>query len=532
MAGFRWVIVFLLISTHTFGQVNRYIVFFKDKSNSPYSLDNPEAFLSAKSLARRTKQSIALNADDLPVNPGYISQVKSAGAQTYYSSRWMNCLLIQISADSLSQIQSLSFVAGVDLVAPGKKLLGGRATKSKYKASGTATAAVLQQFHQLGIDDMQNQGYHGENISVAVLDAGFSGVDSTAAFQGLFQNGQVKQHFNFVTNVTDVYQNCQDCDHGTEVLSIMAANGSGYTGGVAQANYYLFVTEDNATEYRVEEYNWLFAAERADSAGVDVVNTSLGYNLFDDPSMDYTYQDLDGKTTVIARAAAQAILRGIIVVCAAGNEGDSPWHYVTTPADAVGILACGAVDGGGSLAAFSSKGPTADNRIKPDVVALGLGASVISSGGTVVANSGTSFSSPLVTCLAVGVLQAFPELKSSDIYEAITRSADQALSPDNLEGYGIPHFSAIKTYLESPDFISVYPNPSATQSVQIDFKYVGNVTSISFYDVFGRLLSQRSVTVSLENNPIVYDVSALPGGLYIIKIDNASATKTVRFIKL
>jgi serine protease AprX len=533
MAAFKCSVVLVFCWFGASAQVNRYMVFFSDKNGSPFSIASPEDFLSGKSLTRRAKQLIPVTEDDLPVNPSYIAQVKGTGARIFYSSRWMNGVLVEIGADSISLLQALPPVSRVDLVAPGHRLTGGRLKKRSPNAR--RLAGVNQpQLQQLGLDDMQQQGFHGEGMTIAILDAGFPGVDSAASFQNLRQ-GQLKASYNFVLNSKSVYQSCNGCEHGTEVLSVMAAQSATYTGAAYGAQYYLFVTEDDASEYRVEEYNWVFAAERADSAGVDIINTSLGYNVFDDPSMNYTPADMDGHTAVITRGATFAIARGMVLVCAAGNEGESPdpgWNnLIIAPADAVGILSCGAVTISGARAPFSSVGPTADNRIKPEVSALGFGDVVVSPENTTILDDGTSFASPLVASLAAGVWQALPGISSADLYQAILRSSSHAFLPDNFTGYGIPQFAAVKSYLESREFVSVYPNPAPGGFVNLSFKYGGASGTVSITDFFGRTLSEQSMTLEREEYTTQCDISMLPNGLYIMKIKTGEGATTVRLIK-
>ena len=439
-----------------------------------------------------------------------------------------------MGADSVSIVQSLPFVSNVELVAPGKKLLGGRVRKLKNESSTATTSATMAQLQQLGIDEMQSQGFHGENISIAVFDGGFQGVDSTTPFQHLFQNGQVKLTLDFVGNTGNVYQYDE---HGTEVLSVIGASiPDFFIGGAFAANFYLFVTEDVSSEYRIEEYNWLFAAEKADSAGVDIISTSLGYNEFDNPSMNYSPTDLDGKTAVVTRAAVQAMLKGMVVVCSAGNEGNQSWHYITAPADAKGILSCGAVNSEGVRVPFSSVGPTADGRIKPDVVALGSGNAVILPAGSIGSRSGTSFASPLIASLAAGVWQAYPQLTAEEVYEAIVKSADQAHTPDNLKGYGLPNFVGVKNYLEASemnDAIMIYPNPVSNSALHVILKEpTDEPLTVTIYDRMGRTLSESTIDATWQNNPFQINVDGMTSGMYLIKVKSPSLVKTFRWIKV
>lgn len=536
MEGYRIILLFLLLTSFfSEAQTNQYFIFFKDKSGTLFSISEPSQFLSSRSIQRRQMQNIAITLEDLPVNPEYVNQVKSAGAIAYYTSKWWNGVLVEADAATMNSINTLPVVAGSVLVAPGKKNNGGRIHVSKQKKNTAADQPVNStQLHQIGLDEMHTMGYKGEGIRIAIFDSGFQGVNQSTPFSLLFSENRVKQVYNFVNNTLGVYQTD---DHGTEVLSVMAANTTGvYTGGSYKAEYLLYLTEDVSSEYRIEEYNWTFAAERADSAGVDVINSSLGYYEFDDSSMDYAKSDLDGNKAVVSRAARKAIEKGIIVVCSAGNEGGNSWKLVTPPADVHGVLAVGSVNSVRTLSNFSSIGPTADNRIKPDVVAMGSGTSIVKANGALGTASGTSLASPLIASLAAGTLQAFPSLNAAAVYDAIINSADQANRPDYWMGYGLPHFRAIKNYLDSfqtEEAISIYPNPVTGDTIQIKFKVILNSpVEITIFDSLGRRVEEYSRKLYWTINPLEYNLSKLQAGLYIMKVSAGDQRSTFKFVKL
>ncbi|MGC3946996.1 MAG: S8 family serine peptidase [Chryseolinea sp.] len=467
----RFVFVLLLsvVSFSAAAQTNRYVVFFKDKVGTPYSVSNPADFLSQRAIDRRLAQGIAVNELDLPVAPAYIAGVGDKGARTFFSSRWANALLIEVEPSLLPSISQMAYVDHVEFVAPGSRLnTGGRkrqSSRAKSHVQGTRTATQLS---MLGLDAMQDAGYRGERILIALFDGGFSGVDTAPPFQHIFDEGRLDKDacVDFVTNSHEVFQND---DHGTAVFSVIAAYAEGnFIGGSYEATYQLYITEDVATEYRIEEYNWLFAAEEADSAGVDIISSSLGYYDFDDASMNYSKNQLDGKTTVVSRAAQWAADRGIIVVCSAGNEGANQWQLITAPADAIDVLAVASVSSTGQRSPSSSKGPSADGRIKPDVAAMGVGTSIIRPDGSIATLNGTSLAAPLITSLAAGVWQRYPSLSSEAVIQAIRNSASQSTSPDSLIGYGIPNFQAVVNYIEShpqEEIFAVYPNPVTADSL-------------------------------------------------------------------
>lgn len=533
----RAIAIFVLVGWTTFAeaQVNRYFVFFKDKANSIYSTSNPAAFLSAKSIARRQKQGVTPTEEDLPVNATYVQQVKATGAKTYFTSKWWNGVLVQTDAATLSVINALPFVTKTELVAPGQRLLGGRVARKDGIMERTvvqATESTELQLAQISLDKMQALGYRGESVDIAQFDSGWIGVNTANPFQPLFANGQVKAMFNFVTNTSNIFT---ADDHGTEVLSVMAAVApKTFTGGVYKANFFLYLTEDVSSEYRVEEYNWTFAAEKADSAGVDVINSSLGYNTFDLASMDYQYSQLNGAGAVISVAAKKAVEKGIIVVTSAGNEGARSWRYITAPADVDGLLAVGAITSVGSRSSFSSFGPTSDNRIKPDVVALGSGVFVITSVGSVGGASGTSLASPLIASLAAGLVQAHPKAKPSDIVTAILQSADQYSRPDNVKGYGIPSFQLADQILkiaEQEKLVEIYPTWVIDDYVLVTFREPMDNVSIRMFDVQGKTFGVTAGSVDQQNLVVRLDASILNSGLYLVRVETPKGSYLVRLVK-
>jgi len=526
--------IFLISSFVLSAQTNRYIVYLKDKAGSPFSIANPEQFLSQRSIQRRATQKINVIEEDLPISPTYREQLQATGARVFFSSKWMNCVLVETTSTIISSIVLLPFVSKAELVAPGKKLTAGRVQKVRKAKNTSNTPATNVQLGMIGIDSMHLDGYKGEGVSVAVFDSGFEGVDLSTSFKPIFQENRLAYSFDFISNSKNVFQ--YD-DHGTEVLSVMAAYLPGsYAGGAYQATFTLFVTEDVDSEYRVEEYNWLFAAEKADSAGVDIVNSSLGYNLFDDPTMNYDKtDDLNGKTAIVSIAARKSLEKGMMIVCSAGNEGSNSWKLVTPPADVDGVLAIGSVTSAKVKSSFSSIGPTSDGRVKPDVVALGSSTSVITASGSVGTSSGTSVAAPLISSLVAGVWQRYPYLTSGEIYDAIINSADQATQPDQLKGYGIPNYNAVKSAFDvikiDEEFV-IYPNP-ITDFVKIVFQRPeGQSVVISIVDLQGKLFSEYSSIVTGQTNPLIIDMNSFSAGLYVIQINVSGSIRTFRIAKL
>jgi serine protease AprX len=518
--------LFILIAASATGQVNRYMVFFTDKTGTSYSTTQPQAFLSEKAITRRIKQGITITEQDLPVNQNYIQGVRQTGAPVYYKSKWFNGVLVQCDANLLAALEALPYVDHVEFVAPLNKLKPGTGGRTKFnlqKKRNTLDPEVSNQLNQLGILDMQAAGYKGEGMTIAILDAGFQGVNTALPFQHLFTEGQINLavSYDFVYNTSNVFQ--YD-DHGTQVFSVIAAEvPDGFIGGAPEANFQLYVTEDADDEHRIEEYNWAFAAERADSAGADIINSSLGYYDFDIASMNYTKAQMDGETTVVSRAAQWTADRGIIVVCSAGNEGNiASWRIITAPADAKDVLAVGAVDVNGMRISISSIGPSADGRIKPDIATRGQAVKVISSSGNLSSATGTSLSSPLATALVAGVWQRYPDLTNKEVMNIIKASATQAANPDNLLGYGIPNFKAVLNYQErktQQNIFEIYPNPAKDTILvsPIDPEVVTDGV-VELITAQGQILRKDTVQFNWLNRNYLIESSALARGIYYVRV--------------
>ncbi len=530
-------LAFTFISAAATAQVNRYMVFFKDKAGTSYSTNAPKAFLSQRAIDRRIQQGIAVVEQDFPVNSTYVQSVAATGASVFFSTRWMNAVLVQCDVSLLATVQALSFVDHVELVAPNARLTNGRKKNNKAVKAQEAPAKTQAQLQLIGLDEMQAAGYKGENMLVAIFDGGFPGVNTAAPFHHIIQENRIDlvASRDFVGNTDNVFQYDE---HGTEVFSVIAANQDGvFTGGSYEANYQLYVTEDTDSEYRIEEYNWLFAAERADSAGVDIVNSSLGYYDFDDATMNYAKKALDGKTTVISQAAQWAADRGMVIVCSAGNEGATAWQLITAPADAKDVLAVANVTSGGTRAASSSMGPTADGRIKPDVAAMGVSTSIIRPDGTTSIATGTSVSAPLITSLVAGVWERYPKLSNKEVIDVIRKTSSQAKNPDNLLGYGIPNFKAVVNYIEQTpqeDTFDVFPNPVNHDTLTIRPFDPNQVATcqLELLSAQGSVVFQGETTFSWLNRAYTVNLAPVSSGYYFLRVTWGDKRFTYKLIKI
>lgn len=537
-----FIVIFFVFSVYNcFAQKNladsTYLIQFTDKNNTQFSVYQPEHFLSTKAIERRKKYNIPVIEEDLPVNQFYIDSLKKLNVKIHAISKWFNAISI-IVKDSLTlkNIMALEFVQEPEFPCLEDKFpsviqkvnRGVFAEKSKQDFKGGLMDYGLAET-QISIhngQELHNQGYLGQGILIGVLDAGFLGVNKLPAFTKLWENGQIVGAYDFVIQDTLKYNTS---GHGTKVLSILGGYIDGELLGTApEAKYWLMRTEDASSEYLIEEINWIVAAEKADSAGCEIITTSLGYADYDDVSQSYATSDLNGCTAMISIAADIASTKGMLVVCSAGNEGDYAWRYITAPADAHSILAVGAIKTDSTFASFSSVGPTADGRIKPDVVAVGVKTIVQGLTGKVSTAYGTSFACPIISGLAACLWQAHPEFSNMQLIRAIQRCSDNFLSPDSLTGYGIPDF---KLALLSPDtslnkainynnLFSVYPNPVAEVLNLEVFSEIEQIIDVEIFNLLGERCYYNHFPAMYRSymRLRIEEFKYQPHGIYLIRV--------------
>lgn len=421
-----------------------YWVSFTDKANTTYDLSAPEDFLTQRAIARRAKHQFPITETDLPVNQNYLDSLRAEGTKLQYTSRWLNGAVMVANAKQVDRLQQKGFVDSIQYIGP---YFGATSTRQhRYVMDSTGMKMESSKYgrstrniQMLNGDSLHQMGYQGEGMYVAVLDGGFTNVDKIPFFDSLRHQQDLDLFYDFTNADPDVFESST---HGTSVLSAMAANSPGILVGTApRAHYVCLKTEEVRGEHRMEEYNWVAALEYADSLGVDVVNSSLGYYHFSDKNMNYKPSQLDGKTSPASQAAGLAFDRGMIVVVSAGNEGDGRWKYIDIPADSPKALAIGAVMRDGRKAGFSSFGYDSIAVIKPDLAAPGVNVPVPNAYRSRLSSaSGTSLAAPIMTGLITCLWQAFPELPNTEIVAALKASGHQAEQPDRELGYGIPDF--------------------------------------------------------------------------------------------
>ncbi|HCQ28936.1 MAG TPA: peptidase S8 [Flavobacteriales bacterium] len=520
----------LFLSVNIFAQ-DRYWVVFSDKNNSPYSLQNPEQFLSSKSLQRRTEQNYPLDSTDLPINPQYLNLIKPYG-QILFTSKWFNAACIvtdSLNAGQIAQIQKVDTVY---------RIFNAHVTQKKINKFTNITKTLdygiaAKQIQMLKGDFLHQLGYLG-NKTIAVIDAGFNNTDSIDVFGSLRSENRILSTYNAVLQNTDVYS---FANHGTQVLSIITADIPGQmTGTAPKAKVHLLISEDMTGEQIIEEYYFVRTLEYADSAGVEVFNTSLGYTTFDDSTQNHTYNDLNGKTAINSIACSLAVQKGMLPVLSAGNSGANPWHFIGTPADAINSITVGAVDENEFHAPFSSYGPAADGRIKPEVCALGALATVANPDNSIGVGSGTSFSAPVICGLTACLWEAFPEKTNLEIREAIIKSAHLYNNPNDSMGYGIPDFKIAYQLLR---------NDIATQNTSqlLDFSFNNNQLEIllyynddnplvfKIYDLSGKILWEKEITLLQKGELYFFNelINPLSSGVYVFSV-NGNKKLSKKFI--
>lgn len=516
-------------------------VYFIDKPDVATYLANPLTMLTQKSLDRRTAQNIALDVKDVPIFPSYITQITNAtGITVMAKSKWLNALHIRGSVTDIQQLASLTFVNNIQFA--DKTLNSGALPKNASSQSYQAVNKILDtqitfaygnssnQISMLGGDLLHQQDFTGTGKTIAVLDAGFPGVNTAVPFQRLFTNNLILGGYNYVDQSTNFYTGGS---HGTLVLSTMGGYVENSLVGTApDASYYLFITEDVASENPVEESYWVEAAEEADRLGVDIINTSLGYFGYDNPNYSYSYEDMNGITAFASRGADVAFSRGIICVTSGGNTGSTANAHIAVPAESLHTLAVGAVTASGFYASFSSIGPTFDGRVKPEVAAQGVQAVVSDPTGAIGLANGTSFSGPITAGMVACLWQALPTKTNAEIIQIIKQSASIYANPTPQLGYGIPNYNtALSTTLGinavEKGIVMLYPNP-ANDILNFNIQRFSANTIIEIYSALGQRVLETKVASA--NGSIT--VSPLSSGIYFCRITSGTSTSIIKFIKL
>ena len=508
----------------------------KDKGNPPFSITNPEEFLSQKSIERRERQGFPVDSFDLPLDPAYIDAISETGATVGTYSKWVKTVLVHLTdMEILSKLENLPFVDSLYCV------WKGTLPQKTWRQTDVPLKPDFRQsninsygagFTQIALNNghlLHDAGFRGKGMAIAVLDVGFINADKIS----YFNQERIKEIKNFNHESSDILR--EGSDHGTRVLSCMLSDTPGeMTGTAPEADYYLFRTEVIGDEFPVEEDYWIAGLEYADSLGVDIVTSSLGYSVFTDPSMNHTHEQLDGQTIPISRAANLAASRGILLFSSAGNEGDKNWTKITFPADAENIITVGSIDKDSNRSRFSSVGLTADERIKPDLMAMGTQTSIVESSGNVVQGNGTSFSTPILAGLAACLWEALPDLNSFDLLDLLRETGSQYQNPDPLMGYGIA--DVYKAYLRQQT--GMRPATGFSEQVFLSINPQDNRLYINLYSPaqYDRCVLNIYTALGIRILTIVdmsdsIDISSLPKGVYIARLRIGDQQWVRKFIK-
>ncbi len=507
------------------------IVFLKEGSKQAKTLDYSQ-FVSQRSIARRERQGIGFNELDAPVNKEILTALSSEG-ELKNASKWLNAVALNTSTSVEDLLAKYDFIERIQVIKHSKS---SSIDKFAQDTKSLNYGMAINQVEQLNLDCLHDLGFTGSGIYLGVIDAGFRNMDTIAYFDSVYLENRVLDTFNFVDNNASVYG---FSGHGTAVSSCIAGEKVApmeYAGTSVDVDLALYLSEDVASETEIEEFYLVTALERADSVGIDVVNISLGYFEYDNPSETHLYSDLDGVTTVSAIGVNIASNKGIFVVSAAGNEGPS---NISTPCDAIGSFCVGAVNELGDLAGFSSLGPAADDRVKPDVVARGQDTWLIGQSGQLGQSNGTSFASPTLAGAAACLIQANPNRTVQEVMDAIRESSSQFNNPDEFKGYGIPDFCVAHDILSddagledfNADNLLVYPVPAS------DVVFIAGLPSsnadvfISVYNNLGELVLNE--TISSNNAQIELNINQLSNGLYnlVLSQEHIQARKNISVIK-
>lgn len=536
----QFIIALLIILPGTsFSQPEqKYFIAFKDKANSLFSINRPSEFLSTAAIERRIKAGISITEEDLPVNQNYIDSVLSTGAVFMYSSKWLNGIMVQVS-DSLmlNRIDSFSFVLKKNAV--GKRESSNKLYLNSLHSLQLDYGFAKEQIAMANGEYLHERGFLGDGMKIAILDLGFLNFNRLPNYQTLYWSNQVLATHDFVNGGDSVYNSGT---HGSMVASTIIGQQPGeFIGTAPNANLVLLRTENEFKEEVLEEYNWVAGAEYADAIGCDLLNSSLGYYTFDNPAQNHSYADLNGETCIATIGANKAASKGMLLCISAGNEGNDTWHYIGTPADAKGVLTVGAVQSNREAASFSSYGPSADGRIKPEVSILGKDAAIINTSGTIKKGSGTSFASPILCGLAACLWQKHPEKTAMQIREAIIQSSSLFMQPENQRGYGIPNFgiadallSDYKLLYDSTNQMLLFPNPCNDFTRLIIKSDYPQEIHLKAFNMAGQIVFTKTINTNEGKSYFtteIPEIDALTTGVYFMYADANAKTEKIKFVR-
>ncbi|MFC3161514.1 S8/S53 family peptidase [Chryseobacterium arachidis] len=509
--------------------------FFKDKPNKAAFYANPLSELTQKSLNRRTALGVALNDQDAPIEQSYINNIQSLGFTVTDYSKWLNGVAVNATPAQITTLQAQTYVLSVESFAKNSSTVPKTLPVNKWEnwdQSASKNLTVFdygsgsEQIDQVNIRPLHLAGYTGTGVTVAVIDSGFPSVDTGSVYSRLWTNNHIKGGYDFVTKTPDIYNPSLN-GHGSVILGAIGGYiQDTFVGSAPDADFYLYRSENASVEIPEEELYWIEAAEEADRKGVDMITTSLGYATFDDPKYNYTYANLNGTTSFIARGAEIAVNKGIFVLFAAGNSGAQPWHYILTPADNAKVFTIGSVDSAGASSSFSSYGPNSAGVIKPDGSTRGSASISVYNDATLVVN-GTSIATPIAAGGVACLIQAFTTMNRDMMRTRLRETASLFPNHTDQMGFGILNFGKFynnvlsTSELVKKNSVAIFPNPVKNiLNIATDLE----VLSLEVYDNLGRLITKVNHQKSVK-------VEDFAKGVYYLKIQTMDKIYYEKFIK-
>jgi subtilase family serine protease len=515
-------------------QTELVFVYFTDKPNKAAFYANPLSELSQKSLNRRTALGIPLNDQDAPIEQSYLQNLQNLGFVVTDYSKWLNGAAVNATPAQKTLLQAQTYVSSVESFARNSSGTTVKTAPGKWKDDASINKTLTNfnygsgagQIDQVNIRPLHLAGYTGTGVSIAVIDAGFPTVNTGTAFSRLWTNNHIKASYDFVTKTGDIY-NTALSTHGSVVLGVMGGYLQDvFVGAAPDADFYLYRSENAAVEIPEEELYWIEAAEEADRKGVEIITSSLGYNIFDESRYNYTYADMDGNTSFIARGAGIAAEKGIFVLAAAGNSGQQPWHYLLTPSDNAKVFSIGNVDAAGNASPSSSYGPNALSVVKPDGSTQGTGTTTVYDNATLIVN-GTSIATPIAAGGVACLIQAFPTMNREQMRTKLRQTASLYPAHSDQMGFGILNFGSLyNLVLNTSETVkkekfSIFPNPVKTI---LNIASELEVQSLEIYDNLGRLIRTSTNQKSIK-------VEDFAKGTYYLKIQTKDKVFYEKFLK-
>ena len=522
------------------GNEYRIWIYFKDKAGS--ELIN----ITQEAQQRRQKHATKIDNTwyDLKVAPDYINAIRLLGLKVENESRWLNAISVICSENDLDSIAMLPFVKKIEPVKRYKKKYFEVGEDIHPGSRDFDYGNAQTQIEQINVHELHNQGYTGEGIRILVIDTGFDLSHNAYHSVDVIDQWDVINNDSQTANENQNEHNDSQDSHGTKILSLIAANLPGELLGTAfDAEFLLAKTEIMAEEIQQEEDNLVAGLEWGELNGADIVSISLGY--FD----WYEYEDMDGNTAVTTVAIDIAVSLGLVCVTGAGNWANIDWYYIAAPADADSVISVGAVNNIGEITNFSSRGPTFDGRIKPEVCAMGRSVWHVSSSNTTdyVTASGTSSSAPLVAGAIALIWQARPDLSPMQLREAVLMTASMANSPNNTYGHGImdaasalnywstSSISKSKSYADSYNVLRTYPNPF-NPSINIEITSIEeSITDVSIILFSGQFVKNIFKGKIFNSTQIIsWEPDNLSSGIYLVRLTNdknESRYKKITYLK-